>query len=424
MVTSDFRYESFPDNPVRVLAGAGAWQQVPAELRELGLGRVLAVCGAHVSRVPAVRDLLASAPDLIVGVFDGVEPDPSDRTIATAGKLAAELGADGILAVGGGSSLDAGKAIAAEAVQPGWIATRDVPGQPTEVPDGVLPLVAVPTTAGTASEVTPFSVITFLAHRRKLSLNHPAFYPRLAVLDPLLLASAPQEARVAAGMDALTHAVESYLSRQATAQTSHRSQEAVEGIARHLVGASAAEPDLGALAGLQWAAMIAGLAFAVARLGIVHAAALPISALFGVPHGVANAILLPHGMDFNLPAAPEEMGNLAAWLDVYKSGTGEAEPTPAIADNRHPSPSGEGQGKWVTAQSLPRRACGAEPGAAASKVRELARTIGAPARMSEVGVDREAIPAMVAEAMKSAHVAFNPRAITAEDMREFYEKAW
>ena len=390
MLTGDLRDESFPDNPVRIRAGAGAWEQAPEVLRELGLSRVLAVCGAHVSRLAAVREVLDGS-SLIVGRFDGVEPDPSDRTIARAGQLAAELGADGILAVGGGSSLDAGKAIAAEAVDPGWIATRDLPGVPTVVPDGVLPIVAVPTTAGTASEVTPFSVITFLATRRKLSLNHPTFYPKIALLDPVLLASAPREARVAAGMDALTHAVEAYLSRQATDQTRARSQEAVEGIARHLVAASAAEPDLEALAGLQWAAMIAGLAFAVARLGIVHAAALPLSALFGVPHGAANAILLPHGLDFNLPAAPAELGNLAGWLDVYKDGPG---------------------------------AGAQDPAAAARLVRELAQIIGAPTRMSEVGVEREALPAMVAEAMKSPHIAFNPREITVEDMRQLYQAAW
>jgi alcohol dehydrogenase class IV len=355
------------------------------------LQRVLVVCGANVGHLGAVQEVTAAHRDLFPAVFDQVEPDPSDRTIAAGGGLAAKLQVDGILGVGGGSSLDAAKAIAAEAVQPGWVLEQDDPGQPTQVPDEILPIVAVPTTAGTASEVTPFSVITYTATRRKGPLSHPALYPKLAVLDPELLLSAPREARVAAGMDALTHAIESYLSRQATDQTRKRSQAAVEDIARSVVEATAPEPDLHALAQLQRAAMIAGLAFAVSRLGIVHAAALPLSALFGIPHGIANAILLPHGMAFNEPAAEEDMGNLAGFLSVHS-----------------------------------RKSAGTamEAGTAVRQVRELARLIGAPEKLSEVGVAREAIAGMAETAALSPNLKNNPRPATVEDLQTLYEQAW
>jgi alcohol dehydrogenase class IV len=388
MDTSAFTRETLPDSPVEILSGSGALAQAPALLAELGVHRALLVCGRHVARLPEVTGLLAVHPGLFAGVFDGVEPDPSDRTIAAGGARAAELGADGLLAIGGGSSLDAAKAIAAEAVQCGWIAGCDRPGQPTEVPEGLLPVVAVPTTAGTASEVTPFSVITFTATRRKLALSHPAFYPRAAILDPSLLLTAPREARVAAGMDALTHAIESYLSRQATEQTRRRSLEAVEGIARHLVAATGEALDLAALAGLQRAAMVAGLAFSRSRLGIVHAMALPLSALFGVPHGMANAVLLPHGMDFNCRAAEADFGNLAALLGVYKT----------------------------------KDAAGAQD--AAGRVRELAAAIGAPGRMRDVGVEQAAIPRMTEAALQSAHLAVNPRPVQESDVLALYAQAW
>lgn len=387
--TETITRENFPDSPVEIVSGAGALAQVPLLLQELGASRTLVVCGQNVGRLPDAAKLVEKNSDLFVGLFDQVEPDPSDSIIAAGGARAVELRADAILAIGGGSSLDAGKAIAAESVSPGWIATCDRPGQPTEVPEGILPLVAVPTTAGTGSEVTPFSVITFVGTQRKLVLSHPDLYPRIAVLDPNLLASAPRTARIAAGMDALTHAVESYLSKQATEQTQSRALEAVTAIAGHLRGAAAEDPPADDLRALQRAAMIAGLAFSRSRLGIVHAMALPLSALFGVPHGTANAILLPYGMAYNRPAAPEAFTNLAAALGVKVSGT--------QAD------------------------LGEE---AVQAVRELAHEIGAPERMREVGVERSAIPRMAQEAIKSAHIAVNPRPVELSDLIAVYQEAF
>jgi alcohol dehydrogenase class IV len=382
-----------------VYAGEGVLRELPALLAHLGLARPFLICGAQVRRLPPVVALVEAG--LFAGVYDQVEPDPSDLTVARAGEAARRAGAEALVAIGGGSSLDAAKAVAAEAVQPGWIAGQDQPGRPTEVPAGVLSVIAVPTTAGTGSEVTPFSVITFTATHRKLVLNHPALLPQAALLDPTLLAGAPREARVAAGMDALTHAVESYLSKQATEATRARSLEAVRGIAAHLPGAAAETPEPADLAGMQRAALVAGLAFSRTRLGVVHALALPLSALFGVPHGGANAILLPHGMAYNLPAAEENMGNLARAWHVQSSGE---ECAPAHQDG------------------IPeRRACARQ---AVSAVQELARRIGAPARMRDVGVDRAAIPRLAQDAARSPHLAVNPRQVEAGDLARIYEEAW
>ncbi len=357
-------------------------------LEQLGLQRPFLICGEHVGRLSPVTELRASG--LLVGAYGEVEPDPSDTTVARAGGRVRTAGADSLIAIGGGSSLDAAKAIAAEAALPGWIGACDRPGQPTEVPAGVLPVVAVPTTAGTGSEVTPFSVITFAATERKLVLNNSALLPRATLLDPTLLTRAPREVRVAAGMDALTHAAESYLSKQATQETRARSLEAVIAIAAHLPGAVAEPPVAADLAEMQKAALVAGLAFSRARLGVVHALALPLSALFGVPHGVANAILLPHGLAHNLPAATHLMGNLSEALLVKSKGK-----------QAHVSPE-----QVVTA------------------VTELARRIGAPSRMRDVGVDRAALRRMAAHAAQSAHLAVNPRSVKPEDLIAIYEAAW
>ena len=373
--------------------GPGVLGQAPALLGELGLSRALLVCGEQVRRLPAVVELLGQASGRPVGVFDRVEPDPSDATVAAGAGLAREVRADCLLAIGGGSSLDAAKAIAAEAVAPGWIGacaettTLSVPADP-------LPVLAVPTTAGTGSEVTAFCVITFGETHLKRALTDPAFRPRGAILDPSLLTSAPHLVRVAAGLDALTHAMESYVSLWATEDTRPLAAAAAGLVACHLpAAASAGDPSaapLDDLAALQRAAFLAGVAFSQTRLGLVHALALPLSARFGVPHGLANAILLPHGMAFNLTAAPAAYANLAAVMDVYAQ---------------------EGSGE-VGADS------------AVECVDRLANLVGAPRRMREVGVTHEAITQMAQDALGSVHLTVNPRPVTLSDLVGIYEGAW
>ena len=387
----DLRTEKLPGNPVEVISGPGALAQIFTYTDRLGCHRVLVVCGKNVSQLPQMAGLATTAPaGTTIEMFDQVEPDPSDHTIAAGGEYARSRGADAIVAIGGGSSMDAGKAIAAEAGQEGWIFSQERPVEPTWVPEAVLPLIAVPTTAGTGSEVTPFSAITFTETQRKLVLNHEVFYPKYALLDPTLLTSTPRGAQVAAGMDALTHAVESHISKEATAQSRKQAREAIRLIARHFRVAVATPEDLEAQGGMQQAAMIAGLALSVSRLGIVHAMALPLSALFGVPHGVANAILLPFGMEFNRPAAMPEFTNIAAAMGV--------------SDDEQ------------SIESASRQAVAA--------VRELAQDVAAPQLMSQVGVDKAAIGRMAEDAMASPHISRNPRAVHIQDVIALYERAY
>ena len=384
---SDSRHEQFPDSSVVALWTEGqAVAAVRDCLRELGVERALIVCGKTVGRSDAVRALVAGG----LAVFSSVEPDPSDVTIMSGGQAARVAGAQAIVAIGGGSSLDAGKAIAAEAGCAGWMAAQDRPGQPTALEHEALPVIAVPTTAGTGSEVTPFSVITFRETQRKLVLNHPAMLPRFAVMDAALLASAVSAVRMAAGMDALTHAVESFVSKQATPETRARCTEAISLIGWSLRQATADPADPDALAAMQRAALVAGLAFSKTRLGIVHAMALPLSALFHVPHGIANAILLPHGMRFNHLADMTGFAAIARALGCETTGLSD-------------------EGAAL---------------AAVVAVEALADDVGVPRRMSEVGVVREEIARMVEDAMPSAHLKVNPREVTREDVVALYRGAY
>lgn len=392
-MTGAIQTMTFPEDdiPVTVLAGPSAMTEAYRLLRDLGVSKAMIVCGQRVSSLDLLGSLVREAPGgLRLTVFDLVEPDPSDVTCERGAEAAAEAGAEAILGIGGGSSMDAAKAIAAEAVRPGWIASQDHPGQPTQIDFDPLPVLLAPTTAGTASEVTPFSVITYTSTSRKLVLGHPALYARYALLDPLALKSCSEAVRVAAGMDALTHAIESCVSRQATDQTRRRALQSITLVAPNLPRVVEHVDDIEAQEQLQLGAMIAGLAFSKSRLGIVHAMALPLSALFGVPHGVANAVLLPFGMAFNIEADVEGFAAIAAAMGVE---TAELDDPEAAAT-------------------------------AVDAVNALAARIGAPRRMSEVGVEREAIPRMAEDAMPSAHIACNPRPINKDDLIELYAMAF
>ncbi len=382
--------ECFDETPTRVVSGEGALLSSRACLAGMGVERALVVCGENVAKLPQVEEFVAACEGCIeIEVFSGAEPDPTDRNVLDGGAMGREFGAEAVIGLGGGSSMDCAKGIAAEVGSEGWIIEQDRPGEPTEIDHEALPILCAPTTAGTGSEVNPFSVITYTETERKLVLNHDDLYPHCAVLDPTLLVSAPEMVRVAAGLDALTHGVESYVSVRATPDTRRWAGESIRGVAKYIARVADDPEDMEAQAGMQRAAMVASLSFAQTRLGIVHAMALPLSALFGVPHGVANAILLPYGMRYNCEADPEGFAAIAAHLglDVEDMTTEEA------------------------------------AAAAPEAVAALALDVGAPTTMGEVGVEADAIERMADDAMQSAHVQVNPREMSRANVIEVYEAA-
>ena len=242
-------------------------------------------------------------------VFDSVEANPSATTVNRIGELARRIQPELIIGLGGGSVLDAAKAVAVLATNPGLIEDYEGPGRYGFPP---LPVLAVPTTCGTGSEVTKGAVITDTRRPFKMSIKGPELFPRAAIVDPDLLKSLPPSVVASTGIDALTHAIEAFTSKPGNLITDQFARQAVELIFRSI------EPAYTDIAGnqearesLMYGSTLAGFAFGNSDVGAVHCLAESIGALFDTPHGVANSIFLPYVMDFNLPACAGKYAALA-----------------------------------------------------------------------------------------------------------------
>jgi alcohol dehydrogenase len=252
-----------------------------------------------------VRVPLAGVP-----VFDEVEPNPKNTTVDRGGETARLLKPDLIIGLGGGSVLDAAKAIALLATNPGRI--EDYEGR-EKYQTSPLPVLAIPTTCGTGSEVTWVAVITHVERKFKMSIKGPLMYPAAALVDPDLLTTLPAPLIASTGLDALTHALEAYTSKAASVLTDVLAVEALRLIFRHLPAAyQDIKENAEAREGLMLGSLLAGMAFGNSDVGAVHCLAESLGSLYDTPHGVANAVFLPWVMEFNLPAAKQEYAKIAA----------------------------------------------------------------------------------------------------------------
>lgn len=299
--------------PTRIVLGLGSVHQLGKELDGLNVRRPLVVTDQGVKGAGIIdRVLEALRPHgKAPGVFDEVESDP---TTAIVERLGAELSAgdhDGVIAVGGGSAMDAGKAAAALATNGG--STLDLVG-PDNVATDPLPVLAIPTTAGTGSEVTQFAVLSDKDAGTKVSIASMKVMPRVALLDPELTYSLPAQITASTGVDALAHAVESYGSVWTHPIAEGLALYAVELVGRHLRTA-VEKKDHEARAAMLAASCIAELAANSTRLGLSHALAVPLGATHHVPHGVAVALTLPHMCRFNEAADPARYERLKAAFD-------------------------------------------------------------------------------------------------------------
>jgi alcohol dehydrogenase class IV len=372
----------------QVLIGSGACREIGALADQLGVRNILLVTDAGLVKA-GLADRVAAPLDrtrFTVTLYSEVEPDPTVNVVDRGAAQCREAGCELVLAVGGGSAIDAGKGIAVVATNGGSSADYEGMNKYTRAP---LPLFAVPTTCGTGSEVTFGAVLTKPDTNYKFILYGTTCAPVAAFLDPDLLLGMPRQVMVPTGMDALTHAVESYLSKGATPQSRPLALEAIRLIGRHFLKAAANTRNGEAMSQMLYAANIAGMAFACSRLGIVHAMALPLGAFFHVPHGIANSILLPHGLAYNLGYHDQGYCAMAAALGEDLTGQ---------------SPQ-QGAAKLVEA------------------VRKLARDVQAPSRLSEVGVKEDKIKEMARDTMKSSHIPANPRPIKEEEVAQLYRQA-
>lgn len=298
--------------------GGGAAGGVPEACSTLGIERPLFVVDPFFADTPLVAGLRQACGE--APLFSGVVPDPTTDSVALCVAAAAEAGADGLVAIGGGSTIDTAKAAALLRQHGGAMSDY---AAPRRVMRPGLPVVAVPTTAGTGSEATGFCVVTDLASSRKFVCIGPGLVPQAAIVDFELTLSVPARLTAEAGLDALTHAVEAFVGRAANPFSDLHAIEAVRLIGRALRRACETPADRSAREDMMRASCLAGLAFSSAGLGLVHAMSAPFGGVFDVPHGLSVAMLLVPVTRFNLPAALPRYAALGDVAGLPPSGTDE-----------------------------------------------------------------------------------------------------
>ena len=285
--------------PTQLVFGDGVRRELGQTLRALGVEKPLLVTDAGIRAAGIADEIEAAMKDAGIApvVFDEVTANPDAPTVHRGVETLRDAGCDGVVALGGGSPIDAGKAMAMLATNPGDIRDFEIGKRPVEA-DG-LPLVTIPTTAGTGSEVTYWSVITDPDRHRKFDVGSPRMAPRVALDDPELTYGLPARLTAATGMDALTHAIEALTTRNAAPHTSALARQAIEMIVAYLPLACECPDNAHARRQMLMASATAGLAFPNVGLGAVHGLTAPIGGHYNAPHGEANAALLPYVMEFN-----------------------------------------------------------------------------------------------------------------------------
>ena len=295
--------------PATIITGAGASREVGPQLTRLGARRILLVPDAFLESSGVVgRFVSEQLRGFEVSVFAQVQPDPTDTNVSDGLRVFRERGCEAIVALGGGSPIDAAKAIAI-------LATNDAPlaqyqGYHKVARAGV-PLVAIPTTAGTGSEVSKVSVITDTARDVKMMMLDRHFLPTAALVDFELTLSMPPALTAHVGVDTLTHGIEAYISRKATALSDPLALQCIALVAQHLETAWRQPDNRAAREGMMLAATLGGMAFSNSSVALVHGMSRPIGAIFHVPHGLSNAVLLPTVSRFSLPGAPARYATVA-----------------------------------------------------------------------------------------------------------------
>jgi alcohol dehydrogenase class IV len=292
--------------PPTLIIGGGASQQAVAEARRIGIQRPLLVVDPYLLDSVPATSLAAALP---TAIFSGVTPDPDLDVVAQGLAALHAHRADGVVALGGGSAIDAAKAIAILATNPGPLA--EYMGY-HKIPKPGLPLIAIPSTAGTGSEATRITIITDRPRNVKMMILDGHLLPTVALVDYELSLSMPAPLTAAVGIDSLTHALEAYVSRKASPFSDAIALEAGQLIAGHLLRAYQNPADLAAKEAMMTGATLGGMAFSNASVALVHGMSRPLGAFFHIPHGLSNAMLLPAITRFSLPGHPSRYAAFAA----------------------------------------------------------------------------------------------------------------
>ncbi len=376
------------NSPTKIVFGAGAVNDIGPEMDSLNKKRAVIITDEGLVAtgiIDRIKNLLGKR---CVGIFPEVKPDTGVYIIDKAVKYAKGVDADILISIGGGSSIDTAKAMAILLTEGGKL--EDYQGwQILKRP--LMPHIAVPTTAGTGSEVTYVAVVKDHDRGIKLVFGDNHLIPNTAILDPELTVNLPPDITASTGMDALSHAIESIHSLQRQPMTDGLALQAIRMIFNYLAISVENGKDIAARGQMQIAATMAGIAFSNAQLGIVHAMAHAVGARFGVPHGVANAILLPYGMEYNLGVCEKEYAAIAdaAGIDVHKKTKREAAEMAIYA------------------------------------VKRLTEEIGLPTKLSDVNVTKEGFAICAENAMADPSIVYNSRTPSGpDDILKLLEKAW
>lgn len=374
--------------PQTIEFGIGSLKKLPDILKLNGSNNVILISDRGLEKIGVVEKVIniVEKSGLKYSTFLDVLPNPTVEIVDKAVDAYKSSGATSIIALGGGSPMDVAKAVATLVKYGGKV--QDYVGQ-QKVPGPVVPIIAIPTTAGTGSEVTASSVITDEETHFKMSIVSHMLLPQYAILDPELIMTAPASIAAACGIDAFIHALEAYLSTFANPYTDAMAEKAMELIGANLRRFVANRQDVDAACAMMLGSTFAGMSFAWAKLGNVHAMSHPVSGFFHVAHGVANAILLPTVLEYNKLADNGRYEKIYNYISKDKTPVEHFKPEMLIEE-----------------------------------IKKLNEELGIPANLRAVGVTEDKFEAMAIDAMKSGNVAANPRQTNQNDMFELYKKAF
>lgn len=366
--------------------GAGAIKEIPAEVKTRGFKKAFVCSDPDLIKFQVTKKVtdVLEAEGLIYEIYSDIKPNPTIENVQSGVAAFKASGADYIIAIGGGSSMDTAKAVGIIITNPEFEDVRSLEGvAPTKKP--CVPIIAVPTTAGTAAEVTINYVITDVEKKRKFVCVDTHDIPVVAVIDPDMMSSMPKGLTAATGMDALTHAIEGYITKGAWEMTDMFHLKAIEIISRSLRGAVENTPE--GRKDMALGQYVAGMGFSNVGLGIVHSMAHSLGAVYDTPHGVANAILLPTVMEYNAPCTGNKYKYIAKAMGV--------------------------EGVDAMSQDEYRRA-------AVEAVKKLSKDVGIPADLREI-VKEEDIRFLAESAFADACRPGNPRDTSVEEIVDLYK---
>ena len=369
--------------------GAGARKELPEVLNRMGLKKAL-VCSdkglIKVGTTAKVTEVLDGI-NFPYEIYSEIKPNPTVTNVKQGVEAFKNSGADCIIAIGGGSSMDTAKGIGIVSNNPEFADVVSLEGvAPTKHKS--VPIIALPTTAGTGAEVTINYVIIDEERQAKMVCVDPNDIPAVAIVDPELMYSLPKGLTAATGMDALTHAIEGYITKGAWVMSDMYELQAIKMIAENLPIAVEEPTNPVGREGMALAQYIAAQAFSNVGLGLVHGMAHPMGSLHDIPHGVANALLLPTIMEFNMPKCIEKFGVIAKTMGVNTDG--------------------------MTAEQAAQ--------AAVDAVKALSLRVGIPQTLTELGIKESDIPALAAQAIADVCTPGNPRDVTEAEIVELYKK--